>query len=199
MAWRAGARREGRCPAVPDRAAVKSAWDALASSTRPSEFMVEAENPQVRILAGRISEAADEARGLDGEIAGLLKADCTYECLLTIPGIGPRTASKLAISIDISAFPDHDHLASYCGVAPCNRQSGSSISSVTASRQGNKRLKGLLAFSCNCLARSKVRFGEYYRSCRSRGMCRGEALKAVARKRMKVIYAVMWDKAPFAA
>lgn len=111
----------------------------------------------------------------------------------------PRTASELAISIGISAFPNHDHLASHCGVAPRNRQSGSSISSLTASRQGNKRLKGLLIFSCNSLAGSKGRFGEYYRSCRSRGMCHGEALKAVAQKRMKVIYAVMRDKAPYAA
>ena len=81
-------------------------------------------------------------------------------------------------------------------MAPRNRQSGTSISSVTASRQGNKRLKNLLIFSCNSLVRSKGRFGEYYRSCRARGMCHGEALKAVARKRLKVIYAVMRDKAP---
>ena len=40
-------------------------------------------------------------------------------------------------------------------VLPRNRQSGTSISSVTASRQGNKRLKDLLIFSCNCLTRTK--------------------------------------------
>lgn len=63
-----------------------------------------------------------------------------------MPGIGPKTASELAISIDIEDFPSHDRLVSYCGLAPCNRQSGTSISSVTASRQGNKRLKSLLIF-----------------------------------------------------
>lgn len=30
-------------------------------------------------------------------------------------------------------------------------------------------------------------------------MCYGEALKATARKRMKVIYAIMRDKVPYAA
>lgn len=30
-------------------------------------------------------------------------------------------------------------------------------------------------------------------------MCHGEALKAVARKRLKVVYAVMRDEVPFAA
>ena len=47
--------------------------------------------------------------------------------------------------------------------------------------------------------RSENRFGEYYRACRGRGMCHGEALKAVARKRLKVIYAIMRDKVPYSA
>lgn len=175
------------------------AWTAINSSTRPPEIMVRAENPQVKMLARRISEAMEEASRLDAEIASLLESDGTYACLLTIPGIGPRTASELTIAIDISSFPDHDHLASYCGIAPRNRRSGTSIASVAASRQGNKRLKNLLIFSCNSLTRSANRFGEYYRACRGRGMCHGEALKAVARKRLKVIYAVMRDKAPYAA
>ena len=93
----------------------------------------------------------------------------------------------------------HDRLASYCGLAPRNRQSGTSVSSVSASRQGNKRLKNLLIFSCNCLARTDGRWGEYYARCRERGMPHGKALKAVARKRLKVIYAVMRDKAPYVA
>ena len=151
------------------------------------------------MLAKRIREAKEEAERLDAEIAALLAGDGTYECLMTVPGIGPRTASELVIAIRIEDFPDHDHLASYCGVAPRNRQSGTSISSVSASRQGNKRLKNLLVFSCNSLVRSSGRFGEYYRRCRDRGMCHGEALKAVARKRLKVIYAIMRDKVPYTA
>ncbi|WP_261430241.1 transposase [Xiamenia xianingshaonis] len=158
-----------------------------------------AENPQVKMLAKRIRESAEEVARLDAEITALLVEDGTYACLLAIPGVGPRTASELVISMDINDFPDHDHLASYCGIAPRNRQSGKSVSSVSASRQGNKRLKNLLIFSCNSLSRSKGRFGDYYRSCRDRGMCHGEALKAVARKRMKVIYAIMRDKVPYSA
>nr|WP_262361696.1 transposase [Slackia piriformis] len=119
--------------------------------------------------------------------------------MLTVPGIGPRTASELVISIDIADFPSHDKLASYCGLAPRNRRSGTSISSVSASRRGNKRLKNLLIFSCNCLARSHGRWGDYYAECRGRGMPHGKAIKALARKRLKVIYAVMRDKTTYSA
>ena len=180
-----------------NRTRMDAAWNAAMASTRPSKRRVDAENPQVRMLARRIREALEEADRIDREITALLAGDGTYECLVTIPGIGPRTASELVIGINIEDFPDHDHLASYCGIAPRNRQSGTSISSVSASRQGNRRLKNLLIFSCNSLVRSENRFGEYYRACRGRGMCHGEALKAVARKRLKVIYAIMRDKVPY--
>ena len=149
-------------------------------------------------VAGK-SASPEERDAATAAISALLERDATYRCLLTIPGVGPKTASELAISINIDDFPSHDRLASYCGLAPRNRQSGTSVSSVSASRQGNKRLKNLLIFSCNCLARTDGRWGEYYARCRERGMPHGKALKAVARKRLKVIYAVMRDKVPYVA
>lgn len=100
-------------------------------------------------------------------------------------------------SVDIGRFPDHDHLASYCGIAPRVRSSGTSVRSVRASRRGDARLKSLLIFSCNSLVRSSGRYGEYYRACRARGMGHGRALKAVARKRLRAIYAVMRDRVPY--
>ncbi|MDY3981489.1 MAG: IS110 family transposase, partial [Paraeggerthella sp.] len=41
-------------------------------------------------------------------------------------------------------------------------------------------------------------FGRYYDACRARGMRHNKALKAVARKRLKVIFAVMRDARPCA-
>lgn len=181
------------------RAKVAALIDSVESSSRPHPSAVACEDRAVRLLARRIAENAAEIGALTAEISGLLASDETYKCLLTVPGIGPRTAFELVVSIDISDFPSHDRLASYCGLAPRNRQSGTSVSSVSASRQGNKRLKNLLIFSCNCLARSRNRWGDYYARCRDRGMPHGKALKAVARKRLKVIYAVMRDKTPYVA
>ncbi len=47
------------------------------------------------------------------------------------------------------------------------------------------------------LALTSGRYGEYYRACRARGMGHGRALKAVARKRLRAIYAVMRDRVPY--
>lgn len=60
-------------------------------------------------------------------------------------------------------------------------------------------LENLLVFSRNRLARSRNRWGGCYARCRDRGKPHGKALKAVARKRLKVICAVMRGKVPCAA
>ena len=195
----AGPRRAAALTRGAARGKIEALVRSTASSTRPDAAAVAAEDRAVKLLARRISENSAEIEAITAEISALLEGDDTYRCLLTVPGIGPKTASELAISIDIEDFPSRDRLASYCGLAPRNRQSGTSISSVTASRQGNKRLKNLLIFSCNCLTRTEGRWGDYYTRCRERGMPHGKALKALARKRLKVIYAVMRDRVPYAA
>lgn len=167
----AGPRRAAALTRGAARGKIEALVRSTASSTRPDAAAIAAEDRAVRLLARRISENSAEIDVITAEISALLEGDDTYRCLLTVPGIGPKTASELAISIDIEDFPSHDRLASYCGLAPRNRQSGTSISSVTASRQGNKRLKNLLIFSCNCLTRTEGRWGDYYARCRERG-CR---------------------------
>ena len=195
----AGPRRAAALTRGAARGKIEALVRSTASSTRPDAAAIAAEDRAVRLLARRISENSAEIDVITAEISALLEGDDTYRCLLTVPGIGPKTASELAISIDIEDFPSHDRLASYCGLAPRNRQSGTSISSVTASRQGNKRLKNLLIFSCNCLTLTDGRWVDYYARCRERGMPHGKALKALARKRLKVIYAIMRDRVPYAA
>ena len=114
-----------------------------------------------------------------------------------MPGVGAATAAQLVASVSIESFRGSDRLASYCGLAPRDTQSGTTISSVSASPEGNRCLKNLLIFSCLSLVRGDSEFGRYYRACRARGMRHTPALKATARKRLKVIYAVMRDRRPY--
>ena len=73
--------------------------ESVGSSTKPDAAAIAAEDRAVRLLARRIAENAAEIEAADDAIAALLKRDETYRCLLTIPGVGPKTASELAISI----------------------------------------------------------------------------------------------------
>ena len=195
--WRrfSNAARRAGAPA----AGARRLWEALLASSRSGRRLPAGEDVAVRMLAREIASLDADIEELDSLVADSLAGDEVYECLLTVPGIGPRTAAALVTSIDISAFRGHDELASYCGVAPSDRRSGSSIRSTSAQRGGNRQLKNLLIFSCNSLIGTDNRFGRYYGECRARGMRHGKALKAVARKRLKVIYAIMRDAVPYAA
>lgn len=173
-------------------------WNAI-SGERPSMQEVAAERRHVKHFASRIVSDNKIEAELRVAIEEALSANPDYANLQTIPGIGPRTAAQLVVTVSIGDFESHDKLASYCGLAPATQQSGKSIHYEKPSRGGNKPLKNLLIFSCNSLCRSKSQYGEYMRKCLSKGMGYRKALKATARKRMKVIYAVMRDGVPYSA
>ena len=147
--------------------------------------------------AREISAPGSDVAELDGLIGEALAGDEVYESPLAIPGIGPKTAAALVTAVDISLFGSHHEPASYCGVAPADSRSGTSIRSTSPQRGGNKQLKNLLIFSCNPLVGTGNRFGRRYDERGARGMRHNKALKAVARKRMKVVYAIMRDAVPY--
>ena len=97
------------------RAKVAAPAESAESSSRPHPVAVACEDRAVRLLARRISENAAETGSPTSEISALLAADETYRCLPTVPGIGPRTASELVVSIDIADFAGHGRLASRRG------------------------------------------------------------------------------------
>lgn len=68
--------------------------------------------------------------------------------LPSMPGVGARTAAQMLVNIgDIHDFKTPGHLASYAGLAPVTRRSGSSIRGEQLSRFGNRRLKNALFLS----------------------------------------------------
>ena len=180
-------------------AGARRLWETLRASALSGRRLVPGEDVSVRMLARMIVNLDRDIEELDALIADALGNDETYKCLLTVPGIGPKTAAALVGSIDIAMFRSHDQLASYCGIAPRDSRSGTSIRSTVPARGGNKQLKNLLIFSCNSLVGTRNAYGEYYERCRARGMKHNKALKAVARKRLKVIFAIMRDRVPYAA
>ena len=94
----AASRRHGASARQRDRL-----WDAI-SGQRPSEQAVAAELRYVRHLAGRIASDNGVEAELRGAISEALSGNADYANLQTIPGIGPRTAAQLVVSVDIADF-----------------------------------------------------------------------------------------------
>ena len=193
----AGKRRyRALCGRLGAKASARDAlWDAAAESA--AGWHPEAEDALVRSLAGQVAALNGERTAIEAELADRLAGDETYDCLLTIPGVGAKTATLPVSMGGISLFASDDKLASYCGLAPADSKSGTSIDNSSSSRAGNKQLKNLLIFSCNSLVGTKNRFGRYYEKCRASNMPHNKALKAVARKRLGIIFAIMRDRVPY--
>ena len=140
----------------------RDAFWKLSMRSGSSPFHPDAKDILASSLAGEILAADSERAKLFSKLGCLLQDDKTYRWLLTILGIGPKSASALATSIDTSLFLRDSELVAYCGLVPADHDCRSSIKSQKSAHKGNKVLKNLLVFSCNSLVGTKKRFGRYY-------------------------------------
>lgn len=149
--------------------------------------------------ARHIAELADERKTNAHRINTMLANNPTYTNLLTMPGIGPHTAATLVTTVQISQFPDHEKLASYAGLAARTTQSGTSIKGETATRAGNRALKNALFQSAFASLQADPKSRAFYDTKRAAGKLHNTAIIALARKRLKIIYAIMRDGTPYRA
>ncbi|WP_130811476.1 transposase [Olsenella sp. Marseille-P4559] len=160
-------------------------------------FRPDAEDMPARGLAGEAPEADPGGAGPSAGPGRPPRDDEAHRCPPAIPGMGPKTASAPATSIGMSPSPGDGRLAACRGLVPAGHDSGSSVRSQRDARGGNKALKNPLVFSCDPPVGTKRRFGRHCDACVARGMGHNKALKAVARKRLRVIHAVMRDRVPY--
>jgi len=153
-----------------------------------------------RVLAGvarSLTAALTERRALATELEERLDAHPLGEVLTSKPGVGVRTAVKvLTIVGDGTAFPTAAHLASYAGLAPVTRRSGSSIRGETRSQRGHRALKSALFLSAFA-SLSDPASRAYYDRKRKEGKRHNAALVCLARRRLDVLHAMLRTKTPY--
>ena len=179
-------------------AGARRLWEALLASSRSGRRLPAGEDVAVRILAREIASLDADIEELDSLVADSLAGDEVYECLLTVPGIGPKTAAALVTSIDISAFRGRRARELLRrGAARQALREQHQVDVAAARREQAAQEPAHIQLQLPHRHGQQVR--EVLRECRARGMRHGKALKAVARKRLKVIYAIMRDAVPYAA
>lgn len=194
----AGRRRHGSiCGRRGARAAARDGLWGAAVASAGEGWHPDAEDVLAGSLAAEVLAADSERSSTGRGLAGRLSGDEAHRCLPAAPGIGPRTATALVSMVDVSLFDGDDRLASFCGLAPSDSRSGTSIGSFRSSRAGNRQPENLLISSCNPLVGTRSRFGRHYDECVSRGMRHNRAPRAVARKRLGVTCAIMRDRVPY--
>ena len=153
----------------------------------------EAKAALISEMAREILRARERIASLDERLEKLLSSKPEAKVVRSMPGMGALfTAEFLSEVGDIGRFASADALAAAAGLTPVTRQSGGSSSQRRAQR-GNRTLKNLLyrsAFGCTAHhAPSKT----FYLRKRAEGKTHHQAVIALARRRVNVLWAMLRD------
>lgn len=159
----------------------------IVPGTRASELVL----PQLATqLQGLLTQRATAAK----QVEEALDAHPLSELLMSMPGVGIRTAARLLLDVgDGTAFPTAGHLAAYAGLAPVTRRSGTSIRGEHPSRGGNKHLKRALFLSAFA-ALHDPESRAYYDRKRAAGKKHNAAIICLARRRINVLHAMLRNR-----
>lgn len=153
----------------------------------------EAKAALVAEIASEILRTRERIADLDRRLEELLVDEPKARIVRTMPGMGVVfTAEFLAEVGDLGSFASADALAAAAGVAPVLRASGVT-SHRRRARRGNKVLKRVLyrsAFSC---ISHHERSEAFYRKKRAEGKGHHQAVIALARRRVDVLWAMLRD------
>jgi transposase len=157
--------------------------DAVIAALEAQSVTVPAEATLGRViaeLATELDRVFARRDVLAGEIEEVFLAHPFGELLSSLPGIGPRTRSRILAEIgDGSRFADGNKLASYAGLAPVASQSGKSNHGESQSRRGNHRLKNAMFLAAFASLRSPDSIAFYDRK-RAEGRKHNAALICLA-------------------
>jgi transposase len=163
------------------------AVDASAELERtlaPLRAMLELLDEELERMDGQLADRAEE----DGEIARLM----------TVPGIGPITATAFVTAIDdVGRFHNASQLTSYLGLVPREYSSGERARRGRILRSAQPRVQRLLVQAAWSLWRSKRANGAALRAwadsiARRRG--KRVAVIALARRLARILFALWRDQ-----
>jgi transposase len=149
-------------------------------------------------LAGEVLSLKQSIETLDGELEKRFFARQEAQILASLPGIGAILGAEFLVAAgDLSAFESADHLAAYAGLVPAAHDSGKRVGNNKRMRGGNKALKYAFYQSAFASLRSSPESRAFYDRKRSEGKKHTQAMIALARRRVNVLWAMLRDGTTF--
>jgi len=180
--------------------------DAVAATA------IDAANAQHSIVAGQqlaaamVARLAEEVMSLDTEIAETetmiedrFRRHRHAEIILSMPGFGVTLGAEFiaATGGDISVFASVDRLAGVSGLAPVPRDSGRVSGNLKRPRRYDRRLLRACYLSAQIAIRTDPASRTYYDRKRTEGKRHTQAVLALARRRLNVLWAMLRDHAVY--
>ena len=151
-------------------------------------------------LANSILAQHERLMLLEQQIQDTFAQHPQAEVIESIPGFGPVLGASLLVAAgDLSAFPTAGHLAAAAGLVPVPNDSGRRAGNLHKPRRYSRPLRHALYLSAQS---SMMRAGpnrDYYLKKRDQGRTHSQAVIALARRRLDVLWALLRDNRTWTA
>jgi len=154
-------------------------------------------------LVDQIAHLDEAIKAIDADIAAQAKADPVANRLMSIPGIGPVTASALVATVeDPSSFSGPREFAAFLGLVPRQHSSGGKARLGRITKMGNSYLRKLLVVGAHAVLHHQARHDDPLRNW-ARKLLANKPFKLVAvacaNKLARLAYALMSRNTRYAA
>lgn len=166
----------------------KNRRDSASSETRESlDRMIKALTEEIAKLQQQINQHLDQHPKLKEQ----------HDLLLTIPGIGEKTAQLLLSEIDFARYDDARQVAAAAGVTPRKQESGSSLKRTNLSKLGNGRVRKALYFPAIVATRRNPIIKEFASRLKKNGKTSMQIVCAAMRKLLHQAFGVLKNNCSF--
>jgi transposase len=149
-------------------------------------------------LAAEILALKERINTLDEELGQRFFAHPEARILTSLPDMGLILGAEFLVAVgDIRAFSSADRLAAYAGLVPAANDSGKRVGKHRRLRGGNKTLKRVFYQSAFASLRASSESRVFYDRKRAEGKRHTQALIALARRRVNVVWAMLRDGTTF--
>jgi len=162
--------------------------------------------PGQHLAATVVARLAKEVIALDIEISDTetmieerFRRHRHAEIILSMPGFGIILGAEFiaATGGDLSVFNSVDRLAGVSGLAPVPRDSGRINGNLKRPRRYDRRLLRSCYLSAQIAIRTDPASRTYYDRKRAEGKTHTQAVLALARRRLNVLWAMLRDRKPY--
>ena len=150
-------------------------------------------------LAGQVLSLKGLIAVLDAEIEDRFRSHPSAGILASLPGMGTVLGAEFLVAAGDAKedFAGADQFAAFAGLAPAARDSGRRAGNNRRARGGNRALKRVFYQSAFASLRGSPRSRAFYDRKRAEGKRHNQALIALARRRVNVLWAMLRDGKEF--
>jgi transposase len=158
--------------------------------------------PGERLTAGMVHTLAAEVMALNQQVAEIdkliearFREHHDFEVITSMPGLGVILGAEFlaATGGDMAIFGTPDRLAGFGGVAPAPRDSGKISGNLRRPQRYNRRLQRVFYTSALFSIRRCEESRQFYDRKRAEGKRHTQAVLALARRRVNVLWALLRD------